>query len=672
MSKTMQLNEIRKALPAYAYRQHIINCIHQYSTLILIGETGSGKSTQIPQYIFESGLLNRGMIAITQPRRVAALTLALRVAKERGRNIGDTVGYAIRFESAVSNETRIKYMTEGILLREAISDKYLKQYQVIILDEAHERTVNTDVLFGIVKNVQKERAKINMPELKLIIMSATMDVDHFSKYFNKCPVLYLPGRTYQVKIHHAKQKQDDYMFAALATLFEIHRSAPPQEDVLMFLTGKDEIESMIHQIRTIMKSPELQGALQLKAFPLHSSLPQTKQMDAFTGSAERTRRVVVATNIAETSITLPGIKYVIDTGVVKMKNYDPITGLESLKVTKISQAQAWQRTGRAGRESAGSCYRTYTKNEMEQWEKMTKPEILRCNLSATILQLLAIGVNIENFDLMDKPSKESIAVAFKQLKQLSAIKIIQNPQLTDCGRKMSHFPLDPAYSRIIISAPKFNCLNEILDLVAMLSTENVYVEPNQNNRDAAYAQHSKFHVTFGDHFTLMKVYTQFRNAQDKKKWCSDHFLSHRNLAYACDVRKQLADICTSLEIPLTKSDHLDVDQIRKCLITGLFNNIAEYNQRDNNYMVLASRQRAQIHPSSVLSGFHANVNGRTSNGNGLISAKMNNDHLQKPSHVIFNEIVQTSNTYLRTVTRIDPEWIREVLPDCDYVNRINC
>ncbi|XP_070498976.1 ATP-dependent RNA helicase DHX33 [Chironomus tepperi] len=674
MNRTVQLEEQRKSLPSYSYKQHIINCIQQNSTLILIGETGSGKSTQIPQYIYESGILNRGMVAITQPRRVAAITLALRVTKERGRDIGELVGYAIRFESAVSRDTKIKYMTEGILLREAITDKYLKQYQVIILDEAHERTVNTDVLFGIVKNVQKARKENNMPELKVIIMSATMDVDHFSKYFDNCPVLYLPGRTYPITIHHTKQKQEDYMFAAIATLFEIHLNAPPQEDVLIFLTGKDEIESMIHQIRTITKSPELQGSMVLRAFPLHSSLPQNKQMDAFTRSAENTRRVVVATNIAETSITLPGIKYVIDTGVVKMKNYEASTGLETLKVTKISQAQAWQRSGRAGRESEGACYRTYTKNELELLEKMTKPEILRCNLSATILQLLAIGVNIENFDLMDKPSKEAISVAFKQLKQLSAIKSTQSPQLTDDGRSMAQLPLDPIYSRMIISAPDYGCINEILDLIAMLSTESVYLEPNQNNRDTAYSQHAKFHMSYGDHFTLLKIYSQFRNASDKKKWCLEHFLSYRNLAYAAEVRKQLADICSQLKI-LTKTENFDLDKFRKCMIRGLYSNIAEYQARDNNYKVLASHQRAQIHPSSVLSGFHANINGRnSSNGNGLIpvSSKIKNDHNQKPSYVIFNEIVQTSNTYLRTVTRIEPEWIKEVLPNCDFLNRINC
>lgn len=230
-------------------------------------------------------------------------------------------------------------MTEGILLREAMNDKMLSKYQVIILDEAHERTINTDVLFGIVKRVQKQRKEMEMSDLKVIIMSATMDVDHFSKYFNSCPVLYLPGRTHQVQVLHSKQRQEDYMFAALVTLFEIHKTTPLQHDVLMFLTGKDEIESMIYQIRSIGKSHDMQNQAPLRAWPLHSALPAQRQLEAFQRSGENFRRVIVATNIAETSITLPGIKYVIDTGVVKMKKYDATTGLDSLRVTKISQAQ---------------------------------------------------------------------------------------------------------------------------------------------------------------------------------------------------------------------------------------------------------------------------------------------------------------------------------------------
>lgn len=428
----------------------------------------------------------------------------------------------MRFENCTSENTKIKFMTEGILLREAIRDKHLTRYNCIILDEAHERTINTDVLFGIVKKIQRNRKLAGVADLKVIIMSATMDVDHFAKYFENCPVLYLPGRVHPVQVLHSKQRQEDYCFAAIVTLFEIHKTAPLQHDVLMFLTGKEEIESMIHQIRTISKSQDMAGHAPLKVWPLHSALPPQKQLETFQRSTGNYRRVIVATNIAETSVTLPGIKFVIDTGVVKTKKYDAATGLDSLKVTKISQAQAWQRTGRAGRESEGICYRTYTAKEYDAFEKMTKPEILRCNLSSAILQLLAIGVNIENFDFIDKPPKEAIEVAFKQLKQLGAIKTFTSPQLTELGRNMAMFPLDPTYSKIIISAPKFECVSEMLDIIAMLSTESIFCEPGHNNRDQAIAQHHKFMTRYGDHITLLNIYVQFTK-HSQSKVCTTFF-----------------------------------------------------------------------------------------------------------------------------------------------------
>jgi ATP-dependent RNA helicase DHX33 len=493
--------------------------------LVLIGETASGKSTQIPQYIYESGMLDRGMVAITQPRRVAAITLATRVSREKNTRLGEKVGFAVRFENCTSEDTKIKYMTEGILLREAITDKLLRKYQVIILDEAHERTVSTDVLFGILKKVQRDRKVAKLPELKVIAMSATMNVDHFSKYFNNCPVLYLPGRTHPVTINHTKQRQEDYMLAAIATLFEIHQNAGPREDVLIFLTGKDEIESMVSQIRMISKVKEREGCLPIRALPLYSSLSQSRQMEAFNRTSENMRRVIVATNIAETSVTLPGIKFVIDTGVVKLKKFDVATGLESLKVSKISQAQSWQRSGRAGRESAGTCYRTYTKAELDALEKMTKPEILRCNLASTILQLLAIQVNIEEFDLMDRPPQEAINAAFKQLKQLGAIKTIQSSTLTEIGRKMAHFPLDPTYSRVIIASTKYDCTNEILDLIAIMSADHVFIEPANANRDHAIAQHNKLRTNYGDHITLLNIFTLYQRTEvDNRKvsWNSAH------------------------------------------------------------------------------------------------------------------------------------------------------
>lgn len=289
-----------------------------------------------------------------------------------------------------------------------------------------------------------------------------------------------------------------------------------RHDVLIFLTGKDEIESLCHQIRTISKSPDLEGRPQMKVFALYSSMPQNRQMDVFHQTLENHRKVIVATNIAETSITIPGIRYVIDTGVVKTKTYDAVTGMDSLKVTKISQAQAWQRTGRAGRESEGICYRTYTKKEMEQASKMTIPEILRCNLTSAVLQLLAININAECFDFMDKPPRESIQSAFKQLVQLGAIKSIQNPQLTNTGFKMAKFPLDPTYSKMIIAAQRLECTNEIVDLVAVLSSENLYCEPHNDRKEAALVQHAKFASKYGDHQTLLNIFSQYMRAENPK------------------------------------------------------------------------------------------------------------------------------------------------------------
>lgn len=475
-----------------------------------MGETGSGKSTQIPQMILEHNLNNKGMIAVSQTRRVAAISLAKRVSQEQSTSCGDLVGYAVRFENCTSERTKIKYMTEGILLREAIKDKYLLKYNFVILDEAHERTSNTDILFGVVKNAQKYRKNEGRVGLNIIVMSATIEMDKISKYFNDCPVLYLRGRQHNVQVTHTKQKQDDFIFASLVTLFNIHSSAPVNHDVLIFMPGKEEIDSMIHQIRSIIKSQDFNGQTPMKVWSLHSSMPHQKQMEILQVKDNNSfRRVIVATNIAETSLTIPGIKYVIDSGVFKMKSFDPTTGMESLKISQISQAQAMQRTGRAGRESTGFCYRTYTVQQFENLEKTIKPEILRCNLSALILQLMSIGIDLERFEFLDQPPKSSIQSAMKQLKQLGAIKSIINPQLTETGRKMSFFPLDPAFSKIIICSPNYKCMDEALDIVSILSADNVFEEAS-NNRDQAAVQHSKFKSNLGDHFTLLNVFSQYK------------------------------------------------------------------------------------------------------------------------------------------------------------------
>nr|CAI5821645.1 unnamed protein product [Callosobruchus analis]CAI5832140.1 unnamed protein product [Callosobruchus analis] len=383
----LSIQDQRKKLPIFDKRNKLIELIQKHKTLIILGETGSGKTTQIPQFIYSAQIHQNGKIGITQPRRVAAISIATRVAAEIEMQVGELVGYSVRFHDETSKKTKIKFLTDGMLLREAMFDRLLMEYNVIILDEAHERTIHTDVLFGIVKKAQKVREDRN-----IIIMSATMDVDHFSKYFNNCQAVYIEGRTYPVSLHYTIKPHDDYEAACVATFFKIHKDAPP-DDVLIFLTGQEEIETCANRIRTLSKQPDVIGP-PLKIYTLYAAQSNSQQMSVFQPSPANTRKVIISTNIAETSVTISGIKYVIDSGMVKVRTFHPTTGLEMLKVQKISQEQAWQRTGRAGRDSEGHCYRLYTRSQFELMRKTTVPEIQRANLCTVSLQLLSLG-NIE-------------------------------------------------------------------------------------------------------------------------------------------------------------------------------------------------------------------------------------------------------------------------------------
>lgn len=477
--------------------------------------------------LHEAGFTTNGTIAVTQPRRVAAITVAKRVSQEMSCKLGELVGYTVRFEDMTSDKTQIRYMTDGSLLREALSDRLLKNYRVIVLDEAHERTINTDILFGIVKEAQKIRSDKKMTPLKIILMSATMDVDHFSEYFNNCEVVYLQGRVFHVKVNHTLRSQSAYLTTTLCTIFQIHKEAPPNHDILVFLTGQDEIESMTYQIRTLAKSNEFKD-IAIRVFPLYSALPHHQQLEVFLPSVPGSRKIILSTNIAETSITITGIKYVIDCGMVKSRDFDANTGMETLKIVPISKAQAWQRTGRAGRESEGTCYRTYTKEEYDKLLDQAKPEILRCNITSVALQLLALGIDCEKFDFMDIPSSDSIDAALKELKSLGAITSVKEPGLNVLGRRMAKFPLNPRYSKILLSAQEYDCLDEVseiismkifqlyhspllqmLSLIAILSGESIFVHTTDKREDAIEA-HLKFESEYGDHLTLLKVFKAFQ------------------------------------------------------------------------------------------------------------------------------------------------------------------
>ncbi|KAG7175520.1 ATP-dependent RNA helicase DHX33-like [Homarus americanus] len=615
-SDQLKILKQRHALPIFPARPRLLKELKKNDVVIVIGETGSGKTTQIPQYLHEERLDRKGAICVTQPRRVAAITIAKRVAEEMDTNLGELVGYSVRFEESVSPSTKLKYMTDGMLLREAISDPLLSKYSWVIVDEAHERTVSTDVLFGIIKDAQKSRKAFAKYPLRVIIMSATMDVDHFSNYFNKCPVLYIEGRQHPIEMFYAREKQEDYVLAAMSTVIQIHKEAPPQHDILVFLTGQEEIDAVVHNIRLIAKDNSLAEFPKIRVHALYAALPAHQQLDVFRATAAGERKVIISTNIAETSITIPGVRYVVDSGRAKVRNYLPGSGFDVLKVKKISQAQAWQRTGRAGRETSGFCYRAYTLEEFNAMAVNPVPEILRSNMSSVILQLLAMGIkNILTFDFIDKPSTEYVQQAVEQLTLLDAAKVVKSDmlELTETGKKMAQFPLDPRYAKILLSGPDYGCTDEVLTIVAILSSESIYTNPS-GKKEAAVNARRKF----------------------SSMWCHENFLNYRNLSYTVEVRKQLVQVCQRCGISIVSCQQ-NLDSVRRCIIAGLFTNVAEL-QLGGKYLTLDSRQEAALHPASVLFG-------------------------GKPAYVLFTELVHTGKTYMHINSAVDAQWLFETAPE---------
>uniref|UniRef100_A0A8C6TTN0 ATP-dependent RNA helicase DHX33 n=1 Tax=Neogobius melanostomus TaxID=47308 RepID=A0A8C6TTN0_9GOBI len=626
----------RKQLPIYQAKPQLLNQLRQLNNAILIGETGSGKTTQIPQYLYEAGIGRQGIIAITQPRRVAAISLAGRVADEKRTQLGKLVGYTVRFEDITSSETKLRFMTDGMLLREAIGDPLLLRYSVVILDEAHERTVHTDVLFGVVKIAQRRRKELNKIPLKVLVMSATMDVDLFSEYFNKSPVLYLEGRQHPIQIYYTKQPQSDYLQAALVTIFQIHQEAPSSHDILVFMTGQEEIEALARTCRDIAKHlPDSCGPMVV--IPLYASLPPVQQLRVFQPAPKGSRKVILSTNIAETSVTISGIKFVVDTGMVKAKRFNPDSGLEVLAVQRVSKAQAWQRAGRAGREDSGCCYRLYTEDEFDNLIPMTVPEIQRCNLAGVMLQLMALGIpDVTNFDFMSKPSPEAVSSAMEHLELLGAVQKKDGAVvLTALGKKMASFPLEPRYAKTILLSPEFSCSEEVISIVSLLSVDTVLYNPPAR-RDEVQAARKKFISSEGDHITLLHIYRAFKKVSGNKDWCRENFVNSRNMSLVKEVQAQLKEICLKLNLKL-ESCGANTENVRRCLAHGMFVNAAEL-QPDGTYLALDTHQPVAIHPSSVL--FQA-----------------------KPAYVVFNELLHTSRCYMRDLCLVDADWLLDAAPE---------
>ncbi|XP_061991461.1 pre-mRNA-splicing factor ATP-dependent RNA helicase DEAH10 isoform X2 [Rosa rugosa] len=639
-------------------------------------------ASELPQFLYNAGFCGYGkVIGVTQPRRVAAMTVAKRVAEECGVTLGEKVGYAVRFEDVTSSSTRIKYMTDGLLLREALLDPYLSKYSVVIVDEAHERTVQTDVLLGLLKNVQNARSKVvnnhqdtkntktnndmqldkengsqslsflkqcqGRNPLKLIIMSASLDARIFSEYFGGARAVHIQGRQFPVDIYYTHHNVQDYLDASLTAIFQIHMEEDPG-DILVFLTGQEEIESVQRLVKERLKQlPET--SQKLVAVPIFSSLPSEQQMQVFAPAPDGFRKVILATNIAETSVTIPGIKYVIDPGFVKARTYDPNKGLSSLNVIPISKAQALQRSGRAGRERSGKCFRLYPENQFEKLEDSTKPEIKRCDLSSIILQLKVLGVDdVIGFDFIDKPSRSAIVKSLEQLYVLGAL--TDECKLSDpVGRQMASLPLDPIFSKALIRASEteFNCLEEMLITVAMLSVESIFFAPREKLNEARTAMKC-FASPDGDHLTLVNVYRAFNEFSEKRsdlskekhekslrKWCKDNFINSRSLKHARDIHSQIRGNVEQMGLHVASCGD-DMLPFRRCLAASFFLNAA-LKQPEGTYRALANGQVVRIHPSSVL--FH-----------------------EKPECIVFNELVETNHKYIRNTTRIDYLWLHELAP----------
>ncbi|CAH1375140.1 hypothetical protein MTP99_016574 [Tenebrio molitor] len=623
----LSILEQRQSLPIYKLKEELRKAVTDNQILIVIGETGSGKTTQITQYLAESGFTARGKIGCTQPRRVAAMSVAKRVAEEFGCRLGQEVGYTIRFEDCTSPETIIKYMTDGMLLRECLMDLDLKAYSVIMLDEAHERTIHTDVLFGLLKQAVTKR-----PELKLIVTSATLDAVKFSQYFFEAPIFTIPGRTFPVEVLYTKEPETDYLDASLITVMQIHLREPPG-DILLFLTGQEEIDTACEILYERMKSlgPDVP---ELIILPVYSALPSEMQTRIFEPAPPGSRKVVIATNIAETSLTIDGIFYVVDPGFVKQKVYNSKTGMDSLVVTPISQAQAKQRAGRAGRTGPGKCYRLYTERAYRDEMLPTPvPEIQRTNLATTVLQLKTMGINdLLHFDFMDAPPVESLIMALEQLHSLSALD--DEGLLTRLGRRMAEFPLEPNLSKMLIMSVALQCSDEILTIVSMLSVQNVFYRP-KDKQAIADQKKAKFNQPEGDHLTLLAVYNSWKNNKFSNAWCYENFVQIRTLKRAQDVRKQLLGIMDRHKLDVVSAERNTV-RVQKTVCSGFFRNAAKKDPQEG-YRTLVDSQVVYIHPSSALFN-------------------------RQPEWVIYHELVQTTKEYMREVTTIDPKWLVEFAP----------
>ncbi|KAL4364375.1 hypothetical protein GQ457_04G008520 [Hibiscus cannabinus] len=642
-------------LPIVQFERKILETVDQNQVVVVIGETGSGKSTQLSQMLYRKGYTDSGIVAVTQPRRVAAVSVSRRVAHELNVRLGEEVGYAIRFEDRTSERTRIKYLTDGVLLRESLSNPELNQYSVIILDEAHERSLNTDILLGLMKRLVKRRSS----NFKVLITSATLDGEKVSKFFSDCPLLTVPGKLFPVEIFYSKERPTSYLESSLKTALDIH-VREPEGDILIFMTGQDDIEKLVSKLEDKVQSLEEGSCLDALILPLHGSLPPEMQVRVFSPSPPNCRRFIVATNIAETSLTVDGVVYVIDSGYVKQRQYNPATGMYSLDVVQISKVQANQRAGRAGRTRPGKCYRLYpSRLYNEEFLDATVPEIQRSSLAGSVLYLKSLDlpdIDILKFDFLDPPSTESLEDALKQLYLIDAID--ENGSITSIGRTMAELPLEPSLSRTLIEANEFGCLSQALTVAAMLSVETNLL-PGRSKNNEKKRKNPPLELPdgsgFGDHIQLLQIYELWDENDYNIGWCKDYDLQVRGMTFVKEVRKQLCQIMQKIakgssEVRANQSRKRDQSyrSLRKALSVGYANQLAERMRHHNGFRTLGFKpQLVQVHPSSVL--------------------KPDDDGLY-PNYVVYHELIATSRPYMRNVCTVERQWVMPILEKLDKLD----
>ena len=631
------LSKEQPVFPMDEYREQVMKCIRAGESAVIIGETGSGKTTRIPIFLMEE--YPNAKIAITQPRRVAARSVSRFVAECRGEKVGQKIGFQVRFEDQTNTGTKANFMTDGILLKKIQNDPLLLEYDIIMVDEAHERSLNIDFLLGLLKRVQAARKKAGQKPLKVLATSATIEKEKFTRYFGDSPSVEVPGRMFPVDIKYVKDWKDEADCVVLTRYSEkidlaklaakrVKEAVKMGEgDILIFMPGEDGINKTIEEIDKLHLTNTI-------VMPLYGAMSPEDQDRIFEKTPRR--RIIVSTNIAETSVTIDGVRFVIDSGLIKQKEFDASTGIESLRETEHAKSGCEQRRGRAGRTAPGICFRLYTEDEYSCRQEHRVPEIARSNLDHVILAMKLMNIDdVAHFDFIDKPSNEAIEKALDTLKMLGALDEDEN--ITELGRKMADLPLSPEIARMVLESEDHKCTGKICTIAAMLGGKSVFVRPREKE-DEADNVHTKFKKNNSDFLTLLEVWEQWAANGYKDNWARENFLNVRQLYEIQEIRAQLMQELKNKKIPIDDSRGNDHEAIMKCITAGMTHHLmVQGGGHSYQRLKKSSYTPIFIHPSSTV--FHLS-----------------------PQIMIGSNVVTTTKTYARQCQMVKPEWIVEFAP----------